>query len=48
MFVKYHGFAVRKDEVKRDSNEKISMRQLLCNKEGANDGKKEEEEWQPI
>lgn len=40
MFARCHGFAVRKDEVKRDSNENIIMRQLVCNKEGVNYEKK--------
>jgi hypothetical protein len=39
LFAKYHGFEVRKDDVKRDSNGNIIMRQLVCNKEGVNDGK---------
>ena len=40
MFAKYRGFSVRKDKVKHDSNENIIMRQLVCNIEGVNDGKK--------
>lgn len=31
---KWHGFGIRKDEVKHDEKENIIMREFVCNKEG--------------
>ncbi|PNX80761.1 hypothetical protein L195_g036772 [Trifolium pratense] len=38
LYAHFHGFAVRKDDVKRDREKKIYMRQLLCNKAGTSTG----------
>jgi hypothetical protein len=38
LYAHLHGFAIRKDEVKRDRGNNIVLRQLLCNKEGISDG----------
>jgi hypothetical protein len=38
MYAHLHGFAIRKDDVKRYREQNIVMRQLLCNKEGTSDG----------
>ncbi|GAU49514.1 hypothetical protein TSUD_306680, partial [Trifolium subterraneum] len=33
-YARWHGFVVRKDEVTRDDNGKVIMRQFVCNREG--------------
>ncbi|XP_045803583.1 protein FAR-RED IMPAIRED RESPONSE 1-like isoform X2 [Trifolium pratense] len=33
-YARWHGFIVRKDDVTRDDNEKVIMRQFVCNREG--------------
>ncbi|GAU45400.1 hypothetical protein TSUD_134170 [Trifolium subterraneum] len=38
LYAHLHGFNVRKDNVQRDCENRIVMRQLLCNKEGTSDG----------
>ncbi|KAJ1386610.1 FAR1 DNA-binding domain [Sesbania bispinosa] len=38
-YAKFIGFAVRKQDVYRDRNDLITMRQLVCNKEGERNGK---------
>ncbi|XP_058757154.1 putative protein FAR1-RELATED SEQUENCE 10 [Vicia villosa] len=43
-YAHFHGFAVRKDDVVRDHERKIVVRQLLCNKEGKSERKNKKNE----
>ncbi|CAJ2672748.1 unnamed protein product [Trifolium pratense] len=38
-FAEFHGFAIRKDYVRRDDDDKIVVRQLVCNRAGKNSKK---------
>ncbi|GAU35521.1 hypothetical protein TSUD_155520 [Trifolium subterraneum] len=40
-FAEFHGFAMRKDDVRRDDDDKIVVRQLVCNRAGKNSKKED-------